>query len=649
MPALDAETVSDIEQTVLDRGSLTKEEIQSLWPITADAEVYSALKATLLSRRRVEPGSPRGGGFTAKASRRAGEGDEETGAPLRLEEWEKQAIERLSELLGHGEIEKLLGDLTYTVRQSRVARGEADRRGSKAELAAALIIQHGVDLFAEKDIRDAVARRCRVLSPGRWHPGKLGAVDFVSSVGMPRELAGLLKEESRPAFEFLEGRFRLHPLQDFQQEVSDKLRKGLAEPGHRSIVTLPTGGGKTRVAVEAIRDWLLEKYNPESSTADQAAVLWLAHTEELCEQAYSCFRQVWEGSESVAPLLLARFWGNYMGDLISHRATLRRVIECPSVLISTPQRIVNILQGVAPGSEAVVTDLRAALGLLVVDEAHRAAAPSYRTIISRIVPLERPVPVVGLTATPFRTEYVDPMSGTAALREIFRNLIEPVDTLGHDVRATLQERGVLARPVFERIETGTALRMPVVPDGGDPSQDTLDSIDRALAIHADKPSRRIVVLNRIAPLAENPENLILYFGPSVRDAECMAYLLRERGIAAAVVSGKTREASRRRLVGKFRRGEIRVLCNCEVLTTGFDAPKVTHVVMARPTVSQVLYEQMVGRGLRGERFGGTATCVILDCEDNVKGAERPELGYKAFRRVWLRETTPEPPAQRSFI
>jgi hypothetical protein len=84
--------------------------------------------------------------------------------------------------------------------------------------------------------------------------------------------------------------------------------------------------------------------------------------------------------------------------------------------------------------------------------------------------------------------------------------------------------------------------------------------------------------------------------------------------------------------------EVRVLCNCEVLTTGFDAPRVTHVVMARPTVSQVLYEQMVGRGLRGARFGGTETCVILDCEDDFSGPTRPELGYKAFRRVWRQET-----------
>jgi len=126
---------------------------------------------------------------------------------------------------------------------------------------------------------------------------------------------------------------------------------------------------------------------------------------------------------------------------------------------------------------------------------------------------------------------------------------------------------------------------------------------------------------------------MIYFGPSVLDAECMAFLLRLRGISSAYVSGATREVTRRRIIDEFKHGEISVLCNCEVLTTGFDAPKVTHLVMARPTVSQVLYEQMVGRGLRGERFGGTAECVVIDCDDRYREV-RPRLGYQAFREVW---------------
>jgi len=115
----------------------------------------------------------------------------------------------------------------------------------------------------------------------------------------------------------------------------------------------------------------------------------------------------------------------------------------------------------------------------------------------------------------------------------------------------------------------------------------------------------------------------------------MTYLLKERSVAAELVTGETREATRRKLIQEFRDGRVKVLCNCSVLTTGFDAPKITHVVIARPTVSRVLYEQMVGRGLRGPRFGGTAECVIIDCEDVYrKWPGQPQLGFEAFRHLW---------------
>jgi superfamily II DNA or RNA helicase len=140
------------------------------------------------------------------------------------------------------------------------------------------------------------------------------------------------------------------------------------------------------------------------------------------------------------------------------------------------------------------------------------------------------------------------------------------------------------------------------------------------------------VLEKILPICCDSRNSVLYFGPAVHDAECMAYLLAECGVPAAVVSGETLNSTRRRIIEDFKSGAVRVLCNCEVLTTGFDAPRVTHIVVARPTISLALYQQMIGRGLRGEKFGGTPICTILDCEDNYKGGL--DLGYQMFRVLW---------------
>lgn len=632
---LDAQLYTEIEAAVNERGALTQEELIETWQLGDEA--YAAVKATLKSRGHVAPGPRRVGGFVAK-QRRLPTPPEDGGSTLLREQWEEATVSRLSELLSHKELEELLGPLLYTVRQSRAARGEADRRGTKQELATALLIQHGLDLLSDTNVRQAIAKAAHVKAPDRWHPGKVAAIDFVSHVGLPAALAGLPREDTLPPYEYLEGRLSIRPLEDFQIEVSEALKAGIRIAGHRSIVTLPTGAGKTRVAVQAIRDWLFSLYDPEKTITRGAAVLWLAHTEELCEQAYACFRQVWEGSEAVAPTLLVRFWGKYT-DPAAHRQTLRRILESPSVLVSTPNRIISMLDATRAEARSVIEDLQQGLGLLVIDEAHRAAAPSYRRIVTEIAVPARAVPVVGLTATPFRHEYAadDPDAGTRELRGIFQNLIEPNRTLGPNPRLKLQERRILARPEFQTIPTPTVMEMPEMDEAGMPSTDDLERIDRVLAVRADNSPRRLAVLERIVPLAQDPSNLILYFGPSVPDAQCMAFLLRERGIPAAAVSGNTRDVTRRLLIERFKRAELRVLCNCEVLTTGFDAPRVTHVVMARPTVSQVLYEQMVGRGLRGPAFGGTETCTILDCQDELRGATRPELGYKRFRQVWERE------------
>jgi superfamily II DNA or RNA helicase len=234
------------------------------------------------------------------------------------------------------------------------------------------------------------------------------------------------------------------------------------------------------------------------------------------------------------------------------------------------------------------------------------------------------------------------MKGTSDLKRIFHTLIEPTATLGSSPRATLQAMGVLARPVFETIRTNIPLRLQDLPESMDVTEEDLERLDRILALRADNTERRLAILTSILPIAAEPENSILYFGPTVRDAECMTFLLRQHGIASAVVSGSTRDVTRRQIVTDFKDKKIRVLTNCEVLATGFDAPAVTHIVMARPTMSRVLYEQIVGRGLRGTTFGGTETCVILDCADNYDGV-RPELGYEQSRRVWSEESEVVPP------
>jgi superfamily II DNA or RNA helicase len=113
------------------------------------------------------------------------------------------------------------------------------------------------------------------------------------------------------------------------------------------------------------------------------------------------------------------------------------------------------------------------------------------------------------------------------------------------------------------------------------------------------------------------ETSILFFANSVLHAEEMSARLNLERVPAAAVSGNTATAARRYFLERFQSGAIRVLCNHTVLSTGFDAPKTDMILIARQVFSPVRYMQMVGRGLRGPKNGGTEICRIVTVLDNL--------------------------------
>ncbi len=563
---------------------------------------------------------------------------------FRPDEWQYKASQRLQALLTVDTLRRLAGELEKAIRADRRAETGRDRPSQLGELADALLVARGSDLFADAGLRKAVVSAIwrhegrKVESPGRWVSGQPAAHRFVHATGFPVELAGVRSRARPEALGVVYPPAAYRRLKPFQVEVRDQLLERLdAEPPeNRAMVSLPTGAGKTRVAVESLHRWA--HVSLEEGGCDQVVLVWLAHTEELCDQAVASFEDVWRAHPAGSvPLLVARFWGEFRRSLDRQEVADRLRAEAPVlVLVSTPQSFVDEdLEGWPDPA------------VLVIDEAHRAAAPTYRRIIERH---GGHAAIIGLTATPYRREFDrrDPQAGTEALRKLFRHLIV-AGSLGREAAGRLhrlQEMGVLSVPVSRTVSTGVTLRVGEPPGEAEGIQQVLN-FDQELQRQADQTRRRRIVLGELLNLLEeHPLARVLYFGPTVLDAELVAFLLRFKGKRAAAVSGNTSSATRRALVADFRAGRIEVLCNCEVLTTGFDAPTVTHVVMARPTISQVLYEQMVGRGLRGPEFGGTAYCHILDFEDCYRRT-RPVLGYEGFREVWSALDEEPPASERS--
>lgn len=440
--------------------------------------------------------------------------------------------------------------------------------------------------------------------PPRWNTAD--ARTFVASIGFPDEFAAS-PESRREAEEFISGPIELPPLHDFQDEVLDGIRALVASgtTRRRAVVSLPTGGGKTRVTVEAAVLLILKL------EGERRSVVWVAQTDELCEQAVQAFRQVWLNlGAQKTDLRIVRLWGGNPNPPI-------QVPDKPIVVVASIQTLNSRM-----GSASL--EWLQNPGIVVVDECHHAITPSYTNLL-RWLDAEAPrpgasskdePPILGLSATPFRMD--DEESQRLARR--FDNRWFPAGQEQLHVR--LRSQGVLSnvnqealKSEAELIENEVAQLSALTDWEGLDFENILEAINQRLAMDE---QRNQLLVERIQQASERS---ILFFANSVSHAEEMSARLHLAGIPAAAVSGDTPRSARRYFLDRFQRGEIRVLCNHSVLTTGFDAPKTDMVLIARQVFSPVRYMQMVGRGLRGEKNGGTERCRIVTVLDNLRQFE----------------------------
>ena len=113
--------------------------------------------------------------------------------------------------------------------------------------------------------------------------------------------------------------------------------------------------------------------------------------------------------------------------------------------------------------------------------------------------------------------------------------------------------------------------------------------------------------------------------------------MRLRGFNADAITGDTPKLERESLIQGFKDdcSQTKILCNYGVLTTGFDAPKISATVIARPTKSLVLYSQMVGRAIRGVKAGGNATAEIVTVVDSqLPGFGSVASAFHNWEDVW---------------
>ncbi len=366
----------------------------------------------------------------------------------------------------------------------------------------------------------------------------------------------------------------------------------LGTGSRRAILHMPTGSGKTRMAMAAIVDHL--------RATEPGLVLWLANSEELCSQAADEFMKAW-ATLGNRPLNLYRYWAGHDG-----------------IASSTNDGI--LVAGFAKLYRKAVDDPAwlAALGdhvtLMIVDEAHQSIAPTYQHVISAVLARNGRCALLGLTATPGRT-WSD-VETDRQLAEFFGRNIVSLNIPGYaNPIEYLIDKQYLARPIFRTIQS---LRLEVTPDERRRLTSEFEVPTSVLDRLAIDDLRNLQIVNEILVLAKSHRR-ILVFAATVFHAELLAAVLRAKSISARSLTGGTPRDTRADTIAWYKADapEVRIITNYGVLTTGFDAPRTSAALIARPTTSLVLYSQMVGRATRGPLAGGNATADIVTVVDTA--------------------------------
>jgi superfamily II DNA or RNA helicase len=209
----------------------------------------------------------------------------------------------------------------------------------------------------------------------------------------------------------------------------------------------------------------------------------------------------------------------------------------------------------------------------------------------------------------------------------------PAQFSTENAHSYLQDMGVLANVRHETLE-GIELKLTAGvarPDGRDSAM--LETRIDLNAV-AKSQSRNDAILDHVISVAHDSTALV--FAASVKHAEALAAALTAEGVRSAAISSHTSSADRRRQIEDFRSGKIRVLTNFDVLSQGFDAPKVGAVYVCRPTFAPNKYLQMIGRGLRGPKNGGSEEVLIVNVKDNIENFGH-KLAFNHFEYLWNKD------------
>lgn len=225
--------------------------------------------------------------------------------------------------------------------------------------------------------------------------------------------------------------------------------------------------------------------------------------------------------------------------------------------------------------------------MIIIDETHLAMASTYQKIIAKYPDAI----IIGLTASPVRTD-------NKPLGDLYTTLIQGVSVqwlIDNQYLSPYKYYSVTVADLSELKRKGSDYDL----------QQATSVLDKA-KIYGD-------VIQNWRKYANNKQTVI--YCTSIKHSKKTAEMFKQAGIKAEHFDGTTSNKKRTEIIEKFRRGEITVLCNCDLISMGFDMPDIECVVLLRPTQSAALYIQQTGRPLR---YKPGKTAIIIDHVGNYQ-------------------------------
>ena len=513
---------------------------------------------------------------------------------------------------------------------------------TEISLVDLLLNKHGKQILAEKNIRLAVLSKISPSERGYILDGRDGSSSLTEEelLKLSKQRWGRKTESSKRLLEvlgldesYLPEEYTPAPAKEVvtpslylfphQQRLKDTFVRSLAGGTSRLLIHMPTGAGKTRTSIDGIVDYWKALANRDKY------IVWLAHSEELCEQAHETFSKIWK-VRGDKDLPIYRLWGSYSFEASEGGG---------GVIIAGFQKLYSMISSSSNETYKLISRLKNMSEIILVDEAHKAVAPTYQTCIEFLY-REGTTKLVGLTATPGRkTE--DSQAGASEFTETdqLANLFHKnkIGLSGEDGQELSDPIGYLQGERFlskiRRKKVTSNIELELTEKEREFLSNFLELPGSVLSKLADSTERNALILAEIAALRLEKHQIIV-FALSVAHAHLITDLLNLKRVASKCVDGNMPASERKLAIDEYKNGEISVLVNYGVLTTGFDAPNTSAVLITRPTASLVLYSQMIGRGIRGPRVGGNEECMLVDIEDNLIGFPSENQAFNHFNVAW---------------